>query len=67
MLEAITATLGLAVLGVFGWAFQISNRVTKVETQIEDLPKLINTQFAEVNRRLSRIERGMNGHLKDVE
>lgn len=70
MLEAATATLGLAVLGIFGWAFQVSNRVSVLETRYEDLVVLINEKFdgldpkfTAVTDRLSRIERGMNGHL----
>jgi hypothetical protein len=27
MLETVVSVLGVAMLGVFGWAFQLSNRV----------------------------------------
>ena len=56
MLEAVVGILGTAVIGVFGWAFQLSNRVSVIEAENEGLRELINTKFAEVNRRLDRIE-----------
>lgn len=63
MLEAIITTLGLTVLGGFGWIIQLGNRVTIVETKQDGIAELINTRFDEVNRRLARIEAAMNGHL----
>lgn len=60
MLEAVVGILGTAVLGIFGWAFQLSNRVSVIETEYEGLQALINSKFDEVNRRLARIEHGMN-------
>lgn len=66
MLPLITAILGSsAFAGVFGWIFQLGNRVTTVEVKQEDLPTLINTKFDSVNQRLDRIERAMNGHLRN--
>jgi plastocyanin domain-containing protein len=56
MLETAVGILGTAVIGVFGWAFQLSNRVSVIEAENEGLRELINTKFAEVNRRLDRIE-----------
>lgn len=56
MLEAVVSFLGVATLAIFGWAFQLSNRVSVVETENEGLKELINTKFDEVNRRLDRIE-----------
>ena len=56
MLEAAVGILGTAVLGVFGWAFQLSNRVSVIEAENEGLRELITTQFTEVKRRLDRIE-----------
>lgn len=50
--------------GVFGWILHLGDRVTKVEVRQEDLPTLINSKFDEVNRRLGRIEQGMNGYLR---
>jgi len=65
MLEAIVGVLGMAFLGVFGWTVQLGNRVSVIETQQASLKELIETKFEEVNRRLDRIERGMNGYRKD--
>ena len=65
MLEALVSILGLMFIGVFGWTIQLGNRVTAVETQQAGLKELINQRFDEVNRRLARIEKGMNGHLKE--
>lgn len=67
MLEGLVSVLGLMFVGVFGWTIQLGNRVTAIETQQTGLRELINERFSEVNRRLDRIERGMNGHLREVE
>ena len=56
MLEAVVSVLGIATIGIIGWAFQISNRVTAIEKEHEGLRELMITQFKEVNRRLDRIE-----------
>lgn len=56
MLEAAVTTLGLAFLGVFGWTVQLGNRVSVVEAENQGLKELMITKFAEVNRRLGRIE-----------
>jgi hypothetical protein len=63
MLEALVGILGTAVLGVFGWSFSISNRITKMETKQEDLPKYLDAKFDGLDARLERIERAMNGSL----
>lgn len=52
-------------LAVVGWAAKLSNRVTALEAHREDLTTLINTRFDDVDRRLARIERVMNGKLGD--
>jgi hypothetical protein len=53
-----------AFLAVVGWAANIGNRVTKIETRQEDLPALITAKFDAVEQRLDRIERAMNGNNK---
>lgn len=53
-----------ALVSIIGYAFNLGNRITKVETQHEGLHELINAQFAAVNLRLQRIERALNGALK---
>ena len=65
MQETILGILSAAFFGVFGWAFSLSNRVTKLETQYEGLETLLNTRFDAIDGRLDRIERSMNGHLRD--
>lgn len=56
MLETLVGLLGTALLGVLGWAFQLQNRVTIIETQQDNLVTLINTRFDAVENRLERIE-----------
>jgi hypothetical protein len=63
MWETILGVAGTAFLGVLGWAVNLSNRVTIIETQQMDLRTLIESKFEEVNRRLERIENAMNGKL----
>jgi len=67
MIEAFVGVLGTAFLGTVGWAFHMNSRVSVIETKYDGLEDLLNVHFVEVNRRLARIERGMNGHLKDLE
>jgi hypothetical protein len=65
MLETIIAILASApVIGVVAWAIQLGNRVTKVETQFEDISDLLDAKFEPIYQRLDRIERAMNGNLK---
>lgn len=61
MVETFLGIFGAAFLGIFGWVFQLGNRVTKIETRQDGLPALIAVQFEAVNQRLDRIERAMNG------
>lgn len=67
MLETLIGIFSTAFFAAFGWAIHISNRVAIVETQKQDLVTLVESRFDDVDRRLERIERGMNGHLKDLE
>lgn len=57
MLETLLGILGTVMLAVVGWAFQLSNRVTKLEAKEESVKSYLDTKFEEVNRRLDRIER----------
>jgi hypothetical protein len=68
MIEAIVGVLGMAMIGVIGWIVALGSRVSVLESQREDLPELLdaklettNVKIDEANRRLDRIERGMNG------
>ena len=65
MIEGIIGLLGTGFLAILGWAVQISNRVSIVETQRADLNELLNSKFAEVYRRLDRIERIVNHKDED--
>ena len=67
MLEAVVSTLGVGMLAVFGWAIQLGNRVTTLETRDADLEKLLDAKFQPIYQRLDRIERAMNGALKGHE
>lgn len=72
MIETIVGIVSAASLGLAGWVIQLGNRVSILEVQKADLKELIETKFDgqdikfnEVSRRLARIERGMNGHLRE--
>lgn len=67
MLDTIVSILGLAFLGVFGWVIDLGNRVSIVETKHDGLILLINTRFNEMSRRLGRIEKSLNGHLRAID
>lgn len=71
MFTTIVSIIGTAAFAAIGWIFQkgiaVSTRVSVIETRQEDLPDLINARFADVSRRLDRIERAMNGALKGHE
>lgn len=75
MFNAIITVMGAAILGIFGWAFQLNSRVSVQETKHDDLKDLINTKmdalkdniefnYNSISARLDRIERAMNGALK---
>lgn len=65
LVETVVGVLTTGFLGVVAWAFQLGTRMSVAESKYEDLVTLINTKFDEVNRRLGRIERVMNGHLRE--
>ncbi len=67
MVEGIIGILGTALIAAFGWAVQLSGRVSSLETENEGLKELIVEKFNGVYQRLDRIERGMNGHLREVD
>lgn len=56
MLNTLISLLGVAVVGAFGWIFQLGNRVTKLEADHGSFTDLLNIQFADVRQRLTRIE-----------
>lgn len=64
MLEAVTSLLGAGLLGVVGWAFQLSNRVSVIEANYDSLERLLEAKLSPIHQRLERIERSLNGHLR---
>lgn len=64
MIATLMGIFGTTFLAVFAWTIQLGNRVSVIEAEKTDLEKLINAQFDEVNRRLDRIERAMNGSIR---
>lgn len=71
-LPLFSGIFGCAFLGIFAWSVQLGNRVSMLEqsprisvleSRHTDLLTLINTKFEDMNRRLDRIERAMNGAL----
>lgn len=64
--EAIVAsvTLGLQLIGIVVWGVRLEGKVNNQDQRYGDLKELINTQFDNVNGRLDRIERAMNGAIR---
>lgn len=67
---------GAVVIGILGWAYGINPKIDKVDAKIEakneliasrhnSLKELIEVQFGMVNARLDRIDRSLNGHLRE--
>lgn len=74
--NVVLGFLSSGLLGALGWILTLSPRITSIETKhqglsdlikdkIDALHKLTEIQFENMDQRLSRIERSMNGHLKD--
>lgn len=64
MLTTIVGVIGAGLLGVIGWAFNINSSVEVLKTKHDGLITLIDTRFEEINRRLDRIERALNGRVR---
>jgi len=64
MVEALLGILGTTFLAVIGWTIQLGTRVSVTESKYEDLLVLIDSKFEDLDKRLERIERAMNGYLK---
>ena len=56
--------ISAATLGVLGWAYILHGRVSRLEGRYEALTCMIKTRFDATDKRLDRIERALNGHLK---
>lgn len=48
---------------IVGWALRLESKVTQETIQREALKELISVKLDGIAHRLSRIEKGMNGHL----
>lgn len=64
-MEWLLGFLAAQATGAAVWIITLGNRVSLAEQRHVDLKELILTQLVAIDARLSRIERGMNGHLKD--
>lgn len=62
--DAILGVVSILSVGSIGWAFNLAQRLSVIETEYDGLKDLINVQFDGVNQRLGRIETAMNGSLK---
>lgn len=60
-------SLGIAIVGAVVWGVRLEGRVNAAEQRHLDLKELINSQLGDINRRLSRIERSINGHFRPEE
>ena len=57
MFDTLLAIVGSAAfVGALGWAIQVSNRLSVVETERDGLKELIEEKFEGVYRRLDSIE-----------
>jgi Tfp pilus assembly protein PilO len=69
MLTVILSFFGTSIVGALGWAFHINSKVdvqkALQEQKHTDLKELINIRFDSSDKRLERIEKSLNGRLKD--
>ena len=52
-----------SVFGITVWSIRLEGRVNNLSQRQDDLKELINSRFDDIDARLSRIERSMNGFL----
>lgn len=64
MLDTLIGIIGSACLVIIGWAFKINSQVAVLEQRDEDIKELLESRFDDVDSRLERIERAMNGALR---
>lgn len=62
----ISSIMGTVILGIIGWAFNLSTRVAVVERQQssdkDNLKELFASKLEEMNRRLVNIESKLDKH-----
>ena len=63
MLEILAIAIPVAVTGLGGY-IHLWVKAATTDQHVKDLIELINHRFDDSDRRLERIERSMNGHLK---
>ena len=69
MLTYLYDFISVCVVGIVGWAFHTSSRITRLEQAQTDLKEylkdLITTRFDAQDNRFERIEKHLNGRLKE--
>lgn len=65
--DAVIGILGLVMLGVVGWAFRISSRVSVLEADKHSLKELMMIQFDDVKRRLYEMEKKIERKFENKE
>lgn len=58
--------LGFIVMGIIGWAFSISNRVSVLEADKSSIREFIKIQFDDVKRRLQSLENKIDRNHGDI-
>lgn len=61
-MDLITFTLA-ALFAIVVWAVRLEGRVNGLHLMQDGLKELLSSRFDEIDSRLDRIERSMNGHL----
>ena len=56
MLEGLITVIGGSLLGVIGWAFTLSSRVSVLEADKVSLKELLDSKLQNIAERLVRIE-----------
>lgn len=63
IVETVLGIMGSGIAVVFGWAWRLESRMTVEEVARVAMKELIISKLEDIDRRLGRIERSMNGHL----
>lgn len=73
MFNAIVTVIGVAVTGLIGWGSKLQSDVRVQDQKVVDLKDLINEKLEtnnvkldNIDHRLERIERALNGSLRSV-
>lgn len=63
--QAVAGLLTLGVGSLAGWVWSISSKVTILETKEPGLKEILDVKFENLDQRLGRIERALNGSLRN--